>query len=74
MHTEHLRQFTLAESLRLIQLGCQIERETDAALGKLICRLAGGDDSTLPEIHDRCNVIGRHDIADKIRKFLRVGE
>lgn len=65
-----LRAFTIAESLRMIRLGCQIKREVDEQLGELILKIAGGDDSVFPALHDRCNVIGRFDIADKIQSLL----
>lgn len=63
----NLRPLTIFESFRLIELGCQIEREIDAELGELFLRPAGGDDGVISDIHDRCNVIGRFDIADGIR-------
>ncbi len=64
-----VRPFTLAESVALIRLSTVISRDVDAELGDLLSRLAGGDDETIPLIHDRCNVVGRPEIADGIRRL-----
>lgn len=65
------RRFTLAESVHLIGLALRVQREIDHDLGELYLRLAGGDDSVLPAIHDKLNILGRHDEADKLRRIVQ---
>ncbi len=65
-----VRPFTLAESVALIRLSVIISRDVDAELGALLSRLAGGDDTALPALHDRANIIGRPEIADGIRRLV----
>lgn len=64
------RKFTLTESVRLIQLAYLIRRDIDAQTADLVERLAGGDDTALPLLHDRLNVIGRPEAADTIRRLV----
>ncbi len=65
-----VRPFTLTESIALIRLSVIISSDVDAELGSLLSRLAGGDDETIPLIHDRTNIIGRPEIADRIRQLM----
>lgn len=65
-----LRPLTIPESIQLARLGMQIERDVDIELGHAILRIAGGDDSSFPKVHDRANVIGRFDIADRVRALV----
>jgi len=64
------RKFTQEESCWLSLFAARVGDEVDAVLGDLMTALAWGDDSVLPEIHDRCNVLGMHDRADLIRKII----
>jgi hypothetical protein len=64
-----VRPFTLAESIRLVALAGHM-RGIDAGLADLTLRLAAGDDSALPEFHDRLTVIGRPELADRLRALV----
>jgi hypothetical protein len=61
-----IRPFTLAESVRLVALAGHM-RGIDAGLADLTLRLAGGDDSALPAFYDRLLIIGRPELADRLR-------
>jgi hypothetical protein len=65
------RPFTLGECIRMAQLSAAVRREGNPELASLIERLASGDDSALPAFHDELNVLGRHDLADALRKLVR---
>lgn len=71
MKTSFRRPFTLRESLRLIQLACVVRRDGNPELADLMERLAGGDDTALPAFHDCLNVLGRYELADRLRKMVR---
>jgi hypothetical protein len=64
------RKFTPEESTQVWLLALQIRRDVDEQLGRLLQRLANGDDSVLPGIHDRLNVIGRPEVADRLHKLI----
>lgn len=65
-----LRPLTLAESVRLVVLAGLVRRNVDAELGELLYRVAGGDDSVLPACYDRLHVIGRPELADRLRDLM----
>jgi hypothetical protein len=57
-------RFTLAAAL--------VREQVDRELGDLLLAVSAGDDSKLAAVHDRLNVLGRFDDADKIRKILEI--
>jgi len=64
------RDFTFAESCWFTLAATRVRDEVDAELGNLLLRVARGDDSALPAVHDRMNVIGRFDGADRLRRLV----
>ena len=64
------RDFTAAERLLFLAHAARVRDEVDAELGGLLLRVADGDDEALAAVHDRANVLGRHDIADRIRRLV----
>lgn len=65
-----LRKFTLEDALRVCRLLPALE-DIDAqladAIARVICR---NDESALPLLHDRLNVINRPELADRVRSLL----
>ncbi len=64
------RRFTDREAARMVVLAAQIGDTIDAELGRLLACLALGSDEVLPQIHDRLNVLGRFEGADRLRKII----
>lgn len=69
--TDHLRPLTHAEASRMLELVPALTA-VDVRLAKAIAAVALGDDSVMDELHDRLNVIGRPELADRLRKLLFV--
>ena len=65
-----LRPLTLEESVELCRLSVVISRAVDGELGRLLARVAGGDDSVMPDFHTRLNVCGRPELADRLRDLV----
>lgn len=64
------RKFTFTERIQVILLAARIRDEVDNELGQLLMRVADGDDVALAEAHDRLNVLGRFEGADRIRRLV----
>lgn len=64
------RKFTFDEWFWFTLAAGRVKDEVDAELGELLLRVSRGDDSALSLVHDRMNVIGRFDGADKIRQIV----
>lgn len=64
------RKFTFTERIQVILLAARIRDEVDNELGQLLMRVADGDDVALAEAHDRFNVLGRFEGADRIRRLV----
>lgn len=65
-----MRPFTLDEWFRFSLAAVRVRDEVDAELGELMLRVAGGDDS-LAAVHDRLNVLGHFEGADRIRRIVQ---
>lgn len=64
------RKFTFEERVSLILAAARVRDEVDAELGALLLRVAQSEDEALSLVHDRLNVIGRFEGADRIRKLV----
>lgn len=64
------RKFTFEEWFWFTLAAARVRDEVDEELGKLLLRVSQGDDSALALAHDRLNVIGRFDGADRIRRIV----
>lgn len=65
------RPFTLDELCRFTLAATRVRDEVDRELGELLLRVAAGDDDALALAHDRLNVVGRFEQADKLREIVR---
>ena len=69
MTSKKLRPLTDRESARLLKLGATLYA-IDETIGRLFCQVALGDDGKLPDIYDRFNVLGRFDLADRLKTLM----
>lgn len=69
-----LRRLTVLERISLQLAAGRIRREVDVALADALDHVAAGDDAALADVHDRLNVIGRPEDADRIRRLLGMEE
>jgi len=67
-----MRKFTQAERAALTLAAARVRDEVDGEAGQLLLRIASGDESpaVYAALHDRLNVAGRHDQADRLRALL----
>lgn len=64
--------WTLENKLGFVLAACRVRDETDRELGEAL--LAAANEDTVEawaKVHDRANVIGRHDLADRLRQLVR---
>jgi hypothetical protein len=64
------RPLTLAERIAFTLAATRVRDEVDIELGELLLRVADGDDSALAAVHDRLNVLGNFEGADRIRRLV----
>lgn len=64
------RKFTLDEKLWLVLIASKVQVRIDQELGDALLAIADGDDSAFAKVHDRLNVLGEFDDADRIRKLV----
>ncbi len=65
-------RWTLETYFAFVVAATRVHDNVDAELGELM--LAAADDDTVEawaKVHDRANVIGRHDLADRLRQLVR---
>lgn len=64
------RRWTLAEYVALVLIAGRLRAEVDAELGDLCERLARGERGLFPALHDRLLIVGRPELADRLRALV----
>jgi hypothetical protein len=65
-------QWKLEDFMGFVLAAERVRSEVDAELGELL--LAASKTDTIEawaKVHDRANVIGRHDLSDRLRQLIR---
>ena len=70
MTSKKLRPLTGREAANLLTIGAHVASTVDDELGGLLMKIAMGDDGVIPAVHDRCNVLGRFDLADRLKTLM----
>ena len=70
MRPKKMPKLTLEESMTLLLLAADIERDVDADLAGLVRRVASGDDTAMVPMTDRLIEIGRPELAERLKKLL----
>lgn len=64
-----MRPLTHLERLSLTLAAIQV-RDIDEQLAQLLQQIADGDDAAYPAVYDRLNMLGRFDLADRLKRLV----
>jgi len=64
--------WTLEGYMSFVLAACRVRDETDKELGEALLAAAKEDtEEAWAKVHDRANIIGRHDLADRLRQLIK---